>query len=83
VLLDGRKDELSGLEAVASRLEEHGAQVWLLDARTECGGNWVLQCGVDAIPMVLLLRNGKLVTKLLASEVTGKQFGRKAGEWIG
>lgn len=82
VLLDGRKTAVSSLEAVASRLEQSGAQVWLVDAWTDRGGDWVLHSGTDALPTVLLLRNGRLVAKLHATDVTGKHFGRKAGSWL-
>lgn len=82
VLLDGRKMATSSLEAVASRLEQAGALVWLVDAWTDKGGDWVLASGADELPMVLLLQNGRMVAKLHASDVTGKHFGRKAGSWL-
>jgi hypothetical protein len=81
VLFDARKMQVSELKNVLARLDLCDAQVWLVDAWTGRGGDLVLWSGVDELPSVLLLRNGKLVVKLLASDVTGKHFSRKAEAW--
>lgn len=63
------------------RLEASGGAVWFMDARSGEAGDWILGTGVQEVPCAILLRNGRLITKLTRADVLGRNYTKHIKGW--
>lgn len=81
VLYDGRKNGLQDYIKLTRKIEEEGVTPLLLDAWSGVAGDLILWAGVEEIPAVVFLRNGKLIANLSEQEVLGRSFKKKIEGW--
>ena len=62
-------------------LEGLGGVVHTLDASTHDAGEWITHAGVDELPALIMLRNGKHVATLPVREMKGRSFNKKLEAW--